>query len=139
MIRNVRFQDASTGEFTLQQNPVNEWSAEKLISIEQVSSDFRATEVRLVAVTGCFNDLYIVDTGNCSSIAVFDISKASEWGATMNIVKTFFIMLVLGVSAVAFAKIAEVLVITPIERMVCVLYLYTIKKPNGYLTFVLHR
>ena len=71
---------------------------------------------------GCYNDDLInprvIDKGmDCVSFAFFDAKPDTQMSAGMNLVKTLFIMVVLAVSSIAFSKIAQVLVITPIERM----------------------
>lgn len=124
-ISNTKFQtlDDPTSDFTLDANPNSGWTKDLLEpNAEKVAELYRSTEYNVLSEAGC----YSTTTGrrvteyreDCFSMAYFDNSPSTEFGAGMNVLKTFFIMLVLGFSSVAFSKIAETLVIMPIERMV---------------------
>jgi hypothetical protein len=52
------------------------------------------------------------------SFAFFDIRATSQLQAGLNICRTFFVCLVLGMGAMMFSKDANDLVLKPIERMV---------------------
>ena len=124
-VSNTKFQtlDDPTSDFSLDENPTTAWSKTLLLSNEEeLRQLYRATEYNVVSEAGCYTNnsgRQVTEySDDCFSLAFFDNSPSTEFGAGMNVLKTFFIMLVLGFSAVAFSKIAETLVIAPIERMV---------------------
>ena len=121
-LEDIRFQADATAAYTEEIHPETSWHAGKLFdSLESVKEVYRANEYDLISSLGCYDDgdILIPSTEEqCFSIAVYDISDSTEWSADMSMVKTFFIMIVLGVGAVSFSRVAEVLVIGPIERMV---------------------
>lgn len=119
-IRDVRFQKDGdpSSPYSLTKNPLNDWSADLLEpSTEGVDKNYRTNEFSYQTEEKCYDENSIAVSDECASLAFFDVKPTTRSSAAMNLVKTFFIMLVLGVSSVAFAKIAQSLVITPIERM----------------------
>eukprot|EP00753_Platysulcus_tardus_P015585 PLAT5105.1.p1 GENE.PLAT5105.1~~PLAT5105.1.p1 ORF type:complete len:852 (+),score=467.46 PLAT5105.1:115-2670(+) len=89
---------------------------------DDVLNNFRSVEITLVETSGCFTSQALTEEAEadtaCSSAAYFDRVAASQLSAGINIIKTVFIMIVLGGSAIGFTRTAERLVIGPIERMV---------------------
>jgi len=112
-------------------NPDLPWRWGQLYpSEESITSSFRSNEVTFVSGTGCFLDgsgRQAVPGGTgpgalplgteCRSRAAFDKRSQSRAEATLNMVKTLFIMVVLSGGAMSFSRIAQTLVIGPIERM----------------------
>ncbi|KAG7393175.1 hypothetical protein PHYBOEH_006173 [Phytophthora boehmeriae] len=122
-IQSLRFQTDPGAVHNLTVNPSNNWSSANLLpSYAAVVEQFRDVEVNIVKTYGCFNQNFVaVDGGgsssNCMSIAIFDVSSTSASSASYNMLKTFFIMIVLVVGSSSFIRTARVLVLDPIERM----------------------
>lgn len=93
--------------------------AELRSSAEAVLQDFRSSERDFVSVTDCYaGDGSLLTSKDCDTIAYFSKKSSSVREALLNIGKTLFVMLVLGIGAFIFTRDAENLVIQPIERMV---------------------
>ena len=85
---------------------------------------FRVVELLSLSVSGC----YSVDAsgsvtlvgGNdtCTSTAVWSDKPTLQFESGLNLLKTLFVILVLGIAAIMFTRDAEALVIGPIEHMV---------------------
>ena len=121
-VADIKFQkvDDPSSIFNETISPDNGWEPSLFkTSLNDVYSNYRNTEVSVVSSEGCYNSAGIVTSSEdaCVALAIFDISPSTQYAAGMNLFKTFFIMVVLGIAAVEFSKIAEALVITPIERM----------------------
>jgi len=64
-------------------------------------------------------ECYSGDWDNCFiTMALFDTKWAFQMNALLNISKTFFIILVLGLGALFFSRDANQLVLRPLERMI---------------------
>lgn len=124
-IENVRFQPASSpwSNYTLTENPSNGWTAANIFSnYETVVDKLRDTEMNIVKSYGCYNSSFVtIDTpdatSGCISIAIFDTSATSQSSAAYNILKTFFIIIVLVAASTSFVRTTRILVLDPIERM----------------------
>ncbi|OWZ21076.1 Voltage-gated Ion Channel [Phytophthora megakarya] len=128
-IAALRFQTSPSAPHNLTENPTNGWSVNNLFTnYVDVTNTYRDVEVNMVKTYGCFNQEFIVidsadSSSACVSIAIFDISSTSASSASYNILKTFFIIIVLVVASSSFTRTARVLVLDPIERM-----MYVVKK-----------
>ena len=100
-----------------------QWSYEQLYDDPNaIARGFRSNEVTYVSGVGCFRDVTGVRAPDkfvheCRSRAAFDKRNSSQAEATLNCFKTIFIMFVLAGGAMSFSRIAQTLVIGPIERM----------------------
>jgi class 3 adenylate cyclase len=104
---------------TLYTDPVTGWnSSEWLHTEEEVLDLYRSNEASLTEQVGCYNVEGVKISDACISRAYFDLTTEQRTEAGLSILKTFFIMLILGAGSVMFTRDAERLVITPIERMV---------------------
>jgi len=77
-------------------------------------------EISEIIVSGCYDangDVLEDNDVSCISWAIFSNLEDLRDEAGMNILKTFFIMVVLGGGALVFSKDAQIYVIGPIERM----------------------
>ena len=107
---------------TWSQERLYEWidAKPKLYDSEsKLFDDFRVIELSVVEIDGCFdaNKAKIAGATGCTSKAAFNISAGVGFDAWFNVMKTIFIMIVLGGGAIVFSKDAQVFVIGPIERM----------------------
>ena len=87
----------------------------------QIGDTLRSAEYSEIKMWGCFDNVGFPtsqEASDCQSRAFFSNKGDTEYEAAMNIAKTFFVMIVLSVGAIMFTRIAEQLVIGPIERMV---------------------
>ncbi|KAG6969496.1 hypothetical protein JG688_00005294 [Phytophthora aleatoria] len=122
-ITAFRFQDSPGAEHNLTVNPSNGWSATNLLATySDVTDKYRDVEVNIVKTYGCFNkDFIVVDSADtssaCVSIAIFDTASSCSSSAAYNILKTFFIIIVLVAASTSFIRTARILVLDPIERM----------------------
>ena len=108
--------------------PSDGWTKSLVVpDLATVRDNYRVAERTVVKVLGCFNQsssntpVYNAAGQSCRSIAIFDIKASTQDEASKNIMKTFFIMIVLIVGSVRFTNDAQTLVIDPLERMVSVL------------------
>lgn len=122
----------STRSFTeptgVRNTPSAGWTkqlVDKSPDISAVRTNYRVAERSVVKVLGCYNSTWqpgqIMPNSvgqSCRSIAVFDIKDSTQEEAQKNILKTFFIMIVLIVGSIRFTNDAQTLVIDPLERMV---------------------
>lgn len=124
-LAGVRFQTADSPwtEYNLTANPSNGWTvADMCLDYPGVKAKFRDSEINIVKSYGCYNTLFIaVDapdvTSACISIAIFDVSSVVKSAAAYNILKTFFIIVVLVTASTSFVRTTRLLVLDPIERM----------------------
>lgn len=86
--------------------------------IDKPVTGHRTSEISVVRfkTDECEDNLY---GENCRvTEAIYDVKWHSQMNAILNIGRTFFIILVLGVGALLFSKDANVLVLRPLERMI---------------------
>jgi hypothetical protein len=78
-------------------NPADQWSPSMMWKSLQDMSVYRSAEADLVQAEGCF-DSYgrIIQGQTCTSFAYFDNRGTTSFNAVMNILKTFFVMMVCG-------------------------------------------
>lgn len=119
-LSNVKFsnEDGSAAN-PLNTNPENGWSPSFLWSSLSQLDNYRATEAELVKNVGCYSSSGVFTANaSCTTMAYFDNTPTTVHNAVMSILKTNFVMLVLGAAVMMFTRDAERLVIQPIERMV---------------------
>eukprot|EP00210_Caulerpa_lentillifera_P001911 g1838.t1 len=91
------------------------WNSTKIL--KSGSSNLRSSEITTVEITT--DECNAMDWDNCyRSKAVYDVKWAAQLHAILNIIKTFFVILVLGLGAMFFSKDANRLVLRPLERMI---------------------
>lgn len=104
---------------------LNVWNTSKISMIGTRS--FRNSEISTVEVTT--EECDDLDWDNCYiSKAVYDVKWAGQLHAILNIAKTFFVILVLGLGALFFSKDANRLVLRPLERMIKTVLLHYITR-----------
>lgn len=81
---------------------------------------YRTTEVEVGLATKCFDPStqLVIPGAECISYACFDTQASARMDAVLNLVKTLFVIVVLGFGVIMLTNDAETLVIEPIERMV---------------------
>jgi len=101
-------------------SPSTGWEYSDLVSISDIEVDFRDNEYGLINILGCYDSsgAVVSSSTTCRTTAYFSKKDDTTFEAAMNMLMTVFIMFVLGVGAILFTRIAETLVIGPIERMV---------------------
>lgn len=87
-----------------------------------IANHFRENEYVQIRAFGCFNSDDIAEpiadaNENCGTRITFSVLPVQQAAAWLSIIKTLFIMVLLGGAIVLITKDAEVLVIVPIERM----------------------
>eukprot|EP00210_Caulerpa_lentillifera_P001909 g1836.t1 len=91
------------------------WNSTKIS--DNGSGNLRGSEISTVEITT--DECDAMDWDNCyRSKAVYEVKWAAQLHAILNIIKTFFVILVLGLGAMFFSKDANRLVLRPLERMI---------------------
>ena len=118
-LRNMYFTNDDGANVT--ESPSTGWTYADLCTPTQIGDTLRSAEYSEIKMWGCFDNVGFPtsqEASDCQSRAFFSNKGDTEYEAAMNIAKTFFVMIVLSVGAIMFTRIAEQLVIGPIERMV---------------------
>ena len=118
-LRNMYFTNDDGANVT--ESPSTGWTYADLCTPTQIGDTLRSAEYSEIKMWGCFDNVGFPtsqEASDCQSRAFFSNKDDTEYEAAMNIAKTFFVMIVLSVGAIMFTRIAEQLVIGPIERMV---------------------
>ena len=112
---------ALLGPSVIQHNVLDAFRDYELLATEDAacyaySSSLNSSSVVLAQYNG--SGISQVQSNACYSFAVFDNKAYSQYDGLMNILKTVFVIIVLGFGSLLFTNDAEKLVIQPIERMV---------------------
>ena len=83
-----------------------------------ILEDRRLVELIVITTRTCYGPNGQPREGYCRSIAYFDDKYLSKFSATINILRTLFVMMVLTIFGFLFWRDAETIVLRPIERMV---------------------
>lgn len=117
-LQDIRFVDGSNN---VTRSPSTGWDYGDLCDVDTILDLYRHNEYVEINMYGCFDHLGYATSApalDCHSQAYFSNKGATVYEAAMNIAKTVFVLIVLTVGAIMFTRIAETLVIGPIERMV---------------------
>ncbi|CAK4081656.1 unnamed protein product [Aphanomyces euteiches] len=119
-LSQVRFVSKDLKQSNLTADPTTGWTSARMLASEDiVLATYRPSDLRTITITGCYTDEIAprIVSGDCSSVAYFDIAGDNQSAAKSSMLKTLFIMVVLITASISFVRVARKIVLDPIERM----------------------